>query len=169
MNSFTENNDQVPEMQRNLELLQELPFFSSFPIQALKLLALTAERVLFKEDEIIFEAGDDHGRAYLLFSGQLTLLIQDDKEELVRHYHEGDFTGTLSLLSPLPALFTLKAAGQTKVLSIDREHFAKIIEQFPEVARLTLIALAKEIHQWERKNLNKAESCCLTLAGVSNI
>lgn len=169
MSSYTEDNDQVPEMQQNLELLQELQFFSSFPVQALKILALVSERLLFNEDEIIFETGDDHGHAYLVLQGKLVLIKDDAEQSEIQHYINGDLTGILTLFHPIPSLFTLKAAAETSVLSINREQFSKILEQFPEVARISLQALTKEVHQWERKNLTKAESCCLKLAGISNL
>lgn len=169
MNSYTEDNSQVPEMQQNLEILQELPFFSSFPIQALKLLAFTAERFLYDSDEILFEAGDDHDRAYLILHGQLTLSRDNEQRTVIRNFHDGDFTGIFALFHSTPSLFTLRTATPTRVLCLTREHFTKILEQFPETAMLSLRALTKEIHQWERKNLTKAENCCLRMAGVTNL
>ncbi len=168
MSSYTEDNNQVPEMQQNLELLQELPFFASFPSQVMKLLALMAERIVFSEGENIFEAGDDHGRAYLILHGQLTLIKQPPAAS-VRHYYDGDFIGILSLLGSMPSLFTLQSGKETETLSIEREHFSKILEQFPETVQLSLTALAKEIHQWERKSLTTAKDCCLKLTGVTNL
>ena len=48
-------------MQKNLELLNELPFFSSFPAKAMKLLAFIAERSRFSSGEVLFEEGDTTG------------------------------------------------------------------------------------------------------------
>ena len=63
MSSSTVENSQVPEMQQNLELLKEMPCFSSFPGKAMKLLAFLAERAQVSAGDILFEEGDDHGRA----------------------------------------------------------------------------------------------------------
>ena len=168
MSSYTVENNEVPEMQQNLELLKEMSFFSHFPGKAMKLLAFLAERAHLAQGDILFEKGDDHGRAYLILSGQLTLLKQcDDEKIVVQHYAEGDFLGSFSLLGAMPALFTLQAATQTTVLTINRKQFSKILEQFPETTKLSLKALLKELHQWERKNIQQAAPCCLSKSGAT--
>ena len=155
-------------MQQNLNLLQEQPFFSTFPTQAMKLLAYLAERAQIAKDEIILEEGDDYGRAYLVLSGQLALLRgSDDTATVIRHYEEGALLGSFSLLGDMPSLFQLRATTSTLVLTITREHFAKIVEQFPQISALALKALLKELYQWERKNLNKAGTCCFHRTGAT--
>lgn len=168
MSSFTENNNQIPEMQQNLNLLQEQPFFSTFPPQAMKLLAYLAERSQFAKDEVILEEGDDYGRAYLVLSGQLALLREnDDTTTVIRHFEEGTLLGSFSLLGDMPSLFQLRATTATVALTITREHFAKIVDQFPQILALALKALLKELYQWERKNLNKAGTCCFQRTGAT--
>ncbi len=168
MSSSTAENSQVPEMQQNLELLKEMPCFSSFPGKALKLLAFLSERAQVSPGDVLFEEGDDHGRAYLILSGKLTLVTQQDNTKLiVKHYAEGDFLGFFSLLGAMPALFTLEAATETTLLTINRKQFSKILEQFPETTTLALKALLKELHTWERKNIYQASACCLSKMGVT--
>ena len=41
-------------------------------------------------------------------------------------------------------------------MTINRKQFSKILEQFPETTKLSLKALLKELHQWERKNIHEA-------------
>ncbi len=168
MSSSMDDSKQISEMQQNLELLQEWAFFSALPAKAIKLLAFVAERQHFSEEETIFEEGDDYGRAYIILSGELTLMKQShDKKQVVQNFHEGDLLGTFSLLGVMPSLFLLKASCDTSVLTIAREHFTKIQEQFPETMALSLNALLREVYQWERKNLTQAEICCLNQAGAT--
>ena len=171
MNSSTEeknNHNQVPVMQQNLELLKELPFFHYFPDKSLKLLAFLAKRSTLAAGELLFDEGEDFGQAYLLLSGELTLLKRSGEEaRIVRHYYSGDFLGSFSLLGSMPSLFALQATADTTVLTIGREEFAKILEQFPETGKLALKALLKELHGWERKNLAEANTPGLNLAGAT--
>jgi CRP-like cAMP-binding protein len=163
-----EDNKRPSEMQENLDLLQELPFFSALPLKAIKLLAFVAERQHFSENETIFEEGDDYGRAYIILSGELTLMKKNDnKQRVVQHFNQGDLLGTFSLLGGLPSLFLLKASSESTVLTISREHYTKIQEQFPETTTLSLKALLHEVYQWERKNLTQAELCCLKQTGAT--
>ena len=168
MSSFTAENNQAPEMHQNLELLQAVPLLTNFPTKALKLLAFLAERVLMQQGDVLFEEGDDHGRAYLILAGELILLKHYEKENVaVQHFTKGDFLGFCSLLGAMPALFSLQAATKTTVLTISRKHFSKILEQFPEMTSISLKVLVKELYQWERKNIHEAAPCCLSRAGVT--
>lgn len=155
-------------MQQNLKLLKERAFFSAFPLKAIKLLAFVAERQHFKKDETLFEEGDDHGRAYIILSGQLTLMKKSQSEpQVVRHFHQGDLLGTFSLLGVMPSLFSLEAKHDTTVLTIGREHFTKIQEQFPETTAMSLKALLQEVYQWERKILSQEKNCYLNQTGAT--
>lgn len=155
-------------MQQNLELLKELAFFHYFPDKSLKLLAFLARRSTFAVGELLFDEGEDFGHAYLLLSGELTLQKKSgDGTRVVRRYFPGDFLGSFSLLGSMPSLFALQATADTAVLTIGREEFAKILEQFPETGKLALKALLKELHGWERKNLAEADSPGLNLAGAT--
>lgn len=155
-------------MQQNLELLKELPFFRYFPNKSMKLLAFLARRSTLTAGDLVFGEGEDFGQAYLLLSGELTLQHTSGKKtRVVRRYYTGDFLGFSSLLNSLPSLFALQVTADTTVLSIGREEFAKILEQFPETGKLALKALLKELHQWERKNLAEADTRGLSLAGAT--
>lgn len=155
-------------MRQNLELLKELSFFNSFPDKALKLLAFLAERSTLSADYLLFDEGEDHGQAYLLLSGQLALLKKRNNDtELVRYFNTGDFLGSFSLLGTLPSLFALQAKTKSTVLTITREQFAKVLEQFPETGKLVLKALLKELYQWERNNLAEADNSCLNRSGAT--
>ena len=169
MNSSTENSETVPEMHRNLELLKELPFFSAFPVQALKILALLAARGHYQAGDLLYEKGDDPDRAYLVLEGCLALTTSGENgtTEIIRKFIPGDFIGSLSLLGQNVALFDLRASEQTKVLTVDREQFQKILEQFPEVQTLSLKAVLKEINRWERTNISEAAPCCFSRLGVT--
>ncbi len=168
MNSSTAENNQIPEMQQNLELLKDVRLFSSFPAKALKLLAFLAERVRLTTGDILFEEGDDYGRAYLILSGKLSLLKQHNNEKIaIQDYVKGDFLGSFSLLGEMPALFTLQASSDTTVLTINRQQFSKILEQFPETTKFSLKALLDELNQWERKNIYQAGTCCLSRTGAT--
>jgi len=153
-------------MQQNLILLQEIPFFAEFPTQARKLLAFLAQRGQLEEGTTVFEKGDDFGQGYLLLTGTLALFSTLEHQE-IRRFYPGDFVGSLTLLGPLPALFELRAQTECTVLTLTREHFAKILEQFPQTGKLYLKAVLQELHQWERKNLAEAKTCGLLRLGAT--
>lgn len=158
MNSFMEDNNQPPELEQNLDLLNELAFFSSFPGKALKLIALLSERDTFAPGDNLFEVGDDRGQAYLILTGQLVLYdMQNNDEKVIKTFESGDFLGSLSLLGPMPSLFLLKTSRHSTVLTIRRKQINKIFQQFPETFDLAVKATLKSLNQWERKNMNRTD------------
>lgn len=164
-----ENNDNIPEMQRNLELLKEIPFFSAFPVKVLKLIAFVSIRGSFPASDLLYEEGDNPDRAYLILSGSLILTTrgEDGENRVVKRFTPNDFVGSLSLFGSMPALFNLIAETKTTVLTIDRKQFSKILTQFPEIQLLSLKAILKEIHRWEKTNISEQDPCCSTRTGVT--
>lgn len=155
-------------MQQNLELLKEISFFNDFPAQARKLIAFLAQRSHMEAGETIFEKGDDFGQAHLVLTGSLALYaVNNDQGQPIRKFYPGDFLGSLSLLGPLPSLFELRSETDCSLLTLNREHFAKILEQFPQSGKLFLKAALNELHQWERKNITEAKSCCQQRLGAT--
>lgn len=168
MNSFMEDNNQAPELQKNLELLNELPFFSSFPAKAMKLIALLAERDIFVQGDYLFEEGDDLRQAYIVLTGQLVLYDRFNNDEReVRTFEPGDFLGSLSLLGSIPSLFSLKTSIDSTVLTMSRKQFTKIFEQFPETFNMAVKATLKSLHQWERKNMRRTDQYHNTRYGAT--
>ncbi len=169
MNSFTEKNEYVPEMQQNIELLKEISFFSTLPVKVLKLIAFVAVRESFSPGDLLYEEGDDPNRAYLVLNGSLVLTTQraEEEETVIQRFTEGDFFGSLSLFGRMPALFNLKTETKTSLLTLDREKFSKILVQFPEIQPLSMKTILKEIHRWERTNISEAAPCCITRMGVT--
>ena len=117
----------------------------------------------------LYEKGDDTDRAYLVLSGSLTLTTKGNDEEktVVQRFTEGDFFGSLSLFGSMPALFNLTTETKTTVLTIDRKQFSKILVQFPEIQTLSMRAVLKEIHRWERTNISEAAPSCSTRMGIT--
>lgn len=169
MSSFMEKNDNVPEMQQNMELLKEIPFFSALPVKVLKLISFVAVRGSFPAGSHLYEKGDDTDRAYLVLDGSLALTSKkgDEEEKVVQRFTAGDFFGSLSLFVHMPALFNLTTETKTSVLTIDRKQFSRVLDQFPEIQALSIKSILKEIHRWERTNISEAAPSSSTRMGIT--
>jgi len=169
MSSFMEKNDNVPEMQQNMELLKEIPFFSALPVKVLKLISFVAVRGNFPAGDHLYEKGDDTDRAYLVLDGSLALTSNgnDENRTVIQRFTGGDFFGSLSLFGYMPALFNLTAETKTTVLTIDRQQFSKFLVQFPEMQILSMKVILKEIHRWERTNISESAPSCSTRLGIT--
>jgi len=158
----------VTELQHNMEILKDVPFFEGFPPEVMKLLAYLAIRGDYEEEDVLFEKGDDPGFAFAVVKGEVAVFREGSKgEERLRNYGEGEFLGSFSLLGPMPSLFTMKAVTTTRLLIINREQFSKVMDQHRELAPLLRKAVLKQLIRWEQANIDELESCCLQKVGVT--
>lgn len=159
---------QIPELQQNLEILKEAPFFEGFPQEVLKLLAYLSVRGDYEQGDAVFEKGDDPGIAFSIVSGTAAAYREGIRgEEKLRSYAAGEFLGCFSLLGPMPALFTLKAETRVQLLIITREQFSKVMEQHQDLNPLLRKSMLKQLRRWEQVNIEELDSCCLQKVGVT--
>ena len=159
-------NDSNPasELEQNLNLLRQTYFFSGIPLEALKVIAYLSTREKFKQNEYLFRQGEDDGQAFYIIEGKAVLERDDDGEtKIFRNFTSGDFMGGLTL-------FSLKVTEETTCLILDREKFAKGLEQFQDVMPRIFKALVMGINNWEERFLaDRTEKCsdCMVQLGVS--
>jgi len=174
MNSYTaeDNSCTACELQVNLDLLRQTNFFAGIPIEKLKVIAYLCTREGFSPDDDIFRQDEDDGQALLVLSGQARLIRnQGDAVMEIRTYGEGDFLGGLCLLSPMPRLFTLRAATDLTCLVLTRDKFQGVLAQMPELTARIFKTLVDRLRIWDEQLLATcadAQSAC-RVGGISLI
>jgi CRP-like cAMP-binding protein len=172
MNSL-ENDDSTPssELEQNLNLLRQTYFFSTFPVEALKVFAYLCHRETFNADEYLFRQGEDDGRAYYLIEGTTDLEISDgDHIQRIRQGNPGDFFGGLCLLGKLRRLYSLRATSKVSCLVLARGKFSKVWAQFPHITPKMFQSILNSVVEWEDRFLAgylAQSDDCLHKMGVS--
>lgn len=174
MNSSTENADfcRPCEFQEHLDMLRGIKFFSALPLEALKVLAYLCTREKFRPGDILLHQGEDDGQALYVLSGKAQLVRDEPAgDQIIREVEAGEFLGGLSLLGPMPRLFSLKAVEDTRCLVLAREKFTKALEQFPELMPKLIRAMVESIRTWEERfwsdRNEKCRTVCQPRMGVS--
>lgn len=163
-----EGKGHVSELQRNLEIVREIPYFEGFPTEVLKLLAYLFEQGRYQAGDVLIERGDDPGLAFFILSGSVGVYLEvEGKEKLLRSYGVKEFLGAFSLIGSMPSLFTLKVEEPSEMLILTREQFLKIREKHPKLAPLLRKAMLKQLRLWEQRNLEELDLCCLQKVGVT--
>ena len=165
------NADPACELEQNLNLLRQTYFFSTVPVEALKVFAYLCHREAFGPDEYLFRQGEDDGRAFFLIEGAAELEHTDgDQVHTVRQGNPGDFFGGLSLLGRLRRLYSLKATSKVVCLVLSRSKFGKVWAQFPEITPKMFQSILNTVVEWEDRFIKgyMAQSVeCLQRMGVS--
>lgn len=169
--SESTNEDPACELEQNLNLLRQTYFFSTVPVEALKVFAYICHRETFSPDEYLFRQGEDDGRAFYLIEGAAALEHMDgDQVYTVRQGNSGDFFGGLSLLGRVRRLYSLKATSKVVCLVLSRSKFGKVWAQFPEITPKMFQSILNTVVEWEDRFIKgyMAQSVdCLQRMGVS--
>jgi CRP-like cAMP-binding protein len=153
--------DKPCEFKDNLSILRETYFFSSLPLEVLKVLAYLCLRENFKADDHLFHQGEDDGQAIAIIKGSAALYHQHGDQELfIKHYKEGSFLGGLALTAKTQRLFSLKAETDLTALILTREKFNTAMRQFEAYLPRILNSLVQQITTWEERALNFSFEHC---------
>ncbi len=171
MNSSTAQTQVDSEYRANQGALMQVPLFAGLAPEPRKLLAYLCTRARFRPGEVIFREGDMEGAAYILLEGTATLTVaRGGNEEPLRVLGEGEFIGGLSLLADMKRLFSLTASSPVTCLMLSGEKFRKTGEQYPEIYRDVVEAIALAIGTWEVRLMDaliRQGSQCIKFLGAS--
>ena len=100
------------------------------------------------ENEVLFNAGDAADAGYVIQTGALKLLRPDAKKaDNGVMVGPGVLIGELALLTETKRPVTAIATEPTTVMRISRSLFRKVLEGFPDAARLMRDRLAERANQ----------------------
>ena len=173
--SSSEKNNLAPssEFQENLEILRQTYFFSSLPLETLKIFAYLCTREKFRQGEHLFRQDEDDGQAFYIIEGRARLERTDNGTTTeIRDCKTGEFLGGLTLLGETRRLFSLKSVTDTTCLVLNRGKFLKTMEQFPNMLVRICNAVAQSIDTWEDRFLaDRGVECgeCRIRLGVTLI
>ena len=132
--------------------LRKIPLFRGVDDQKLRLLAFMSERTRFEAGEALMEEGDYGDVAYIILSGEADVVIRSPSgEQLVATVGKNDFVGEIALLIDVPRTATVRSRTTLVALAIQKEHFFKLLTNFPDMAVEVMRALALRLERTTRE------------------
>jgi CRP-like cAMP-binding protein len=113
-----------------VELLRRLPLFAGVSPAKLKLLAFTSDRIKFDAGRELFKQGDPGDAAYVVLSGNADVLVGERKVATV---NPSELVGEIAILCDVPRTATVVASTPLLTLRIRKDHFLKLLSDFPEM------------------------------------
>lgn len=98
----------------------------------------------FHKGDIIFEQNASGNEMYIVQSGKVKLLVQDNKIALAT-LGPGEILGEMTLIDGSPRSATAIAEEDTRVIALDRSKFLYLINQQPQVAINVMRILTRRI------------------------
>ena len=142
-----------------LSLLQSVPIFSDLsPADLNKIAERMIQRTYTKGQMILLE--DDLGQTFFVIaegSVKITRLSDDGREVILAMLGESDFFGEMSLLDGAGRSANVVALESSEVLTLARNDFLEILEEYPKIS----ISFLEELTQRIRKSDQQIESLSL--------
>ncbi|MGO4439508.1 cyclic nucleotide-binding domain-containing protein [Rhizobium sp. RAF56] len=130
-----------------VEMLKKVPIFSRIAPAKLKLLAFTSDRVSFRDGQILFRQGDTGDAAYVVLSGTADILVETPAGQIkVADVDVNSIVGEIAILCDVSRTATVKATSSLEALRISKEHFLKLLTDFPEMAVEIMRVLADRLY-----------------------
>jgi CRP-like cAMP-binding protein len=120
-----------------IAFLERVATFAQLGFSALQIVAIGSETKHLAEGEVLFRAGETTDAGYLIQEGSLKLTMHDPRRSNPSvTFGPGALIGELALITETVCPATAIAAEPTTVMRISRSLFRKVLEGFPEAARL---------------------------------
>ena len=135
-------------LQKDVEVLRNIPLFKKIEPAKLKLLAFTSEHLEFVAGEALFSQGDVGDAAYILLEGDADVLVDTPKGEMrVATLGQNDIVGEIAILCDVPRTATVVAKTRLVTLRVSKDGFFNLVTQFPTVGVEIMHELASRLHQ----------------------
>ena len=131
-----------------VDMLRRVPLFAGVEPAKLKLLAFTSNRVRYREGQVLFRQGEEGDAAYVLLSGSAEILVgSDDGEIRVAELGPNSILGEIAILCETSRTATVRASAPLEALQIRKDHFLRLLKEFPEMTVEIVRVLASRLSQ----------------------
>jgi CRP-like cAMP-binding protein len=122
----------------DINMLSQQPLFKGMSADQLRLVAFGADRRLISTGQMLFREGSPAESAYVVASGALELSTAgpDGHPKVERIAGQGTLLSELALVTLVERKFTAVAREDSSVIRITRALFYRLIEEYPDAARL---------------------------------
>ena len=113
-----------------VNILRQVPLFSSIDPCRLKKLAFSSHRQHFEAGEELFHQGDDADHAYIIISGNASVMTDGaDGPTRIAEIPAGNIVGEIALLCGGSRRATVQALDSMDVLAIDSKCFMHMLSE----------------------------------------
>lgn len=133
-----------------VQMLRRVPLLAGIDQSKLKLLAFTSDRVSYGVGEVLFNQGDPGDAAYVILTGKADILVNSPGGEdqiRVAEVAQNSLVGEIAILCDVSRTATVKASTPIEALRIRKDHFVKMLTDYPEMTIEVMRVLAYRLSQ----------------------
>jgi CRP-like cAMP-binding protein len=131
----------------DVDVLRKVPFFAGFSDEHLKLIAFSAESRSLPDKLLLFDEGQLLHSAYVIVSGTLKgeHKVKGTDKVVRRDIGPGVILGERALILDSRAMESVRVETRTRVLQVRKLMFRKLLQDYPEIARILRSRLARHV------------------------
>ena len=137
----------------NPQILKRVPLFSTFSEQQLSAVLAYVQHRRYPRNALIVRAGDETDALYIILSGRVKVLIQDDEghEVILSMRGSHDFFGEMGLLDDQPRSASVEALEPCEMLRLSKAGFVTCMKDNFDLAMRIIRNLVKRLRDADRK------------------
>jgi cAMP-dependent protein kinase regulator len=150
--------------QEMMDLLERCPLLTSFHEGQMESLYERVQILEFEPDQIIVEEGAPGSSVFILVEGSVDIekkTPEGDQMVLTTLSNQGDFFGEMAIVDVRPRSATVRAKGNTRLLSLTKEALYDLFDQYPELMIIVPSNIAKVLAE----RLRSVDETMSVLAG----
>ncbi len=133
-------------IEKEVEILRQIPLFANIEPVKLKLMAFASERITFQFGQSLFKRGDEGDAAYIIVDGRADIIVDTPSGPLtVAQVGKHDIVGEIAILCDVPRTATVTATSELTTLKITKDLFFRMVIDFPEMAVEVMRVLAHRL------------------------
>jgi len=143
----------VKDILDRLLLLERTEIFSHLNLDELTRIAHILREEELDEKEILFQQGDRGNTAYIVISGTIEIYLpQSPKDQILTTMKEGSFFGEMALLDGEARSASARSTEKTRLFSLDRNSFLKVLKQFPSISLGIISVFSSRLRESNQKH-----------------
>jgi len=127
-----------------LQILKQIPFFSSLSDEDLQAIADNINMQYFADGQMVFEQGDYGEEMYIIKRGSVEVMRDN---AVIAELSDHAFFGEMALVSDEPRNASVKAHSDLEVLVLKKEDFKSLLETKPSIATTVSYEVVKRANQ----------------------
>lgn len=137
----------------NLDLIRRVPLFSDLSPVHSSIVSATVEKRRYKRGDLIMEEGARSDALFMILSGKVRVLAQDERgrEVIMATLGVGDAVGEMSLIDGEPHSATVRAEAQTDVLMLGRDAFQRCLRENSNMSEAVMRGLVRRLRRADKQ------------------
>lgn len=132
-----------------IELLANIPLFSSLAEAELQALASHAQRRSFPKHTVLMTEGETPDALYVIEQGKVKVFLNDEagREVILAYEETGSYLGEIALLDEEPRSASVMTLEATRVCIVSKADFRACLAANPNVALGIISALTRRVRK----------------------